>query len=151
MGESFPVSMLLACRSHRHVHKLNINNTTMMNTHTTAATVLSNASIRFRGVPSSARMLQQIEAFVQRVMETSKIDGLQLLFAHDENRSPAYRASLQLAVPGPDLHCEHDGATLAQAWQKVTADVQKRLRDRDAKRIAARKRSEPRRGLASAH
>lgn len=109
---------------------------------------MSKASIRFSGLPRSARMLKQIEDFVQQVSEKSKIDGLELSFKHDQDQSPAYRASLQLAVPGPDMQSEQQGATLAEAWQKLCADVMKRLRDRDARRVAARKRSEPRRMAA---
>ena len=115
----------------------------MMNTYTTAVSVMSNATLRFVEVPKSTQFLKQIEAFVEQLVEKSKVDGLELTFAHEENLSPAYRASIVLAVPGPDMRIEHRGATLAEAWQKVCDDVMKKLRDRDAKRVASRKRSEP--------
>lgn len=113
----------------------------------TAESVLSNASIRFSNLPKSQRFLKQIETFFAQVVEKSKIDGLQLSFAHNEASSPAYRATMVMAVPGPDLRLEHQGNTLDEAWQKVCDDLMKRLRNRDEKR-AARKRPEPRRMAA---
>lgn len=120
----------------------------MMNTNHTSPAVLAGVRIEFFGLPKSTELLKQVDAFLLSVQEKSKIDSVDLKFTHREDQSPAYGATLHLAVPGPDLRMEHHGATLTEAWQKVCADVMKRLQHRDAKRVAARKRTEPLRQAA---
>jgi hypothetical protein len=110
--------------------------------------VLASTHVRFLDVPDSAQIRAQIEAFLLKVSGKSKIDSANFAFSHHATLSPSYTAALHLAVPGPDMRLEHRGATLLEAWQKLTADVLKRLRLRDTRRASSRKRTEPRRMAA---
>ncbi len=106
---------------------------------------LNSTRILFAGLHSSPRLVKLVHAFLERVKEKVKIDDVAVTLAHELDASPAYRASLWLAVPGPDLRVEQRGATLLEAWEKVGRSVLRHLREREAKRVAARKRPEPRR------
>ncbi len=116
-----------------------------MNVSSASNGALINPRILFSGLPSSPRLLKLVWSFLDRLKEKVKIDSVAVTLAEDRDGSPPFRAALHLAVPGPDLHSEQRGATLDEAWQKVDRDVQQRLRQREAKRVAARKRQEPRR------
>ena len=109
----------------------------------------SRTKVRFSGLPSSKKWLSLVQSFLQGMKKQARVEHADVKLEHSSEASPGYTASVHLQVPGPDLKAEHRGATLQEAWQKVCATVMNRIRERDAKRAASRKRTEPRRALCT--
>jgi ribosome-associated translation inhibitor RaiA len=109
----------------------------------------SSTQVRFSGLPASKKWHAQVQAFLASMKGKARVDRAEVKLQHSADQSPGYTATVHLEVPGPDLKAEQKGATLLEAWHKVCAALKATVRHRDAKRAAARKRSEPRRAACA--
>ena len=72
-----------------------------------------------------------------------------VVLEHQPHAAPAFCASVDLAVPGPDIHAAARDHTLEAAVLKVARRLADQIEARKNRQQLRRKRREPRRAVAS--
>jgi ribosomal subunit interface protein len=66
--------------------------------------------------------------------ELNRIDDAEVVLEHQSEKSPAFRAEVHIAVPGPDLSAEAVDHTAANAFRRAVAQIESKLRERAFRR-----------------
>ncbi len=88
---------------------------------------------------SSAALSFLIESRLIALADRQRIEEAAVRLADHREGSPRYQASIQLRVPGPDLHavaCDH---TLRNAVQKALDAIEGQIAAREGRRRARRR------------
>lgn len=75
-----------------------------------------------------------VEKHLAALAALTRIDDASVLLEHRAEESPAYRAEVRIAVPGPDLSAEAVDHTVANAFRRALAEIEDKLRERAARR-----------------
>lgn len=102
--------------------------TTNRNEHTMKLT------IRHRRLRSFHALDSMVEDHLFALAELGQIDDALVLLEHRVEESPAYRAEVRIAVPGPDLSAEAVDHTVANAFRRAVSELEGKLRDRTTRR-----------------
>ncbi len=85
-----------------------------------------------------------IEARLIALAERVRIDDATVTIERLAEASPPYRVQLHIAVPGPDLRAEHNDSTVRQAFTRALDEIERKLRERELKRIGRTRARSPR-------
>lgn len=91
-------------------------------------------TIGYRGLRATQALNLLIKDRLFGLEALSRLDGAGVLIEHRPDQSPAYRAEVRVAVPGPDVSVEAVDHTVANAFRRAMAEVESRLRDRARRR-----------------
>jgi ribosome-associated translation inhibitor RaiA len=97
--------------------------------------------IRGLNVKNSSR--RWFEQAIERLQNLISITRAAVVLERWREAAPAFRASVLLAVPGPDIHAEARDYTLTATWLKVTTALLKQIKQRKAKQLARVKSAQP--------
>lgn len=104
-----------------------------------------NLTIRHRRLRSFHALDSMVEDRLFALGEIAPIDEASVVLEHRAEESPAYRAEVHIAVPGPDLSVEAVDHTLANAFHRAVCELEVKLRERVQRRggrLAAHRRHE---------
>jgi ribosome-associated translation inhibitor RaiA len=96
-----------------------------------------NLTIRHRHLRSFHALDSMVEKRVFALAELARIDDASVMLEHRAEESPAYRAEVHIAVPGPDLSVEAVDHTLANAFERAVSELEGKLRERAGQRQRA--------------
>ncbi len=99
-------------------------------------------TIRHRHLRSFHALDTMVEDRLFALAEIGRIDDACVTLERRSEESPAYRAEVRIAVPGPDLSAEAVDHTVAHAFRRAATELERKLRER------ARRRDRTRRGAA---
>lgn len=91
-------------------------------------------TIRHRHVRSFHALDSMIETRLFALAELCRIEDAVVVLEHRAEESPAYRAEVHVAVPGPDLSVEAVDHTVANAFRRAVSELEGKLRERVARR-----------------
>lgn len=98
--------------------------------------------------PHNITLTAGIESHIRsRIEKLEHIDtsavSAQVMFEQDQTKAPeaAFKCSMRLAVPGPDLYAEDHESDLYAAIDAVTKKIEQQIRKRHSK-VKARKHSD---------
>ena len=91
-------------------------------------------TIRHRHLRSFHALDSMVEDRLIALGELAEIGDASVLLEHRAGESPAYRAEVRIAVPGPDLSAEAADHTVANAFRRAVAEIEGRLRERALRR-----------------
>ena len=94
-----------------------------------------------RGLNTNAHLRRVLEGSVQRLQACIPIGDVAVVLDRQIGATPPFRAFVQLAVPGPDIHAEARDHTLEAAWLKVLATLRRQIERRALQRQARQKRN----------
>ncbi len=89
-----------------------------------------------RGLSVSADSRSWLEQTLQHLQALISISAAAVVLEHTRDHTPAFRAFVLLAVPGPDIHAEARDHTLEATWLKVTTALRKQIEQRKARQEA---------------
>ena len=101
-------------------------------------------TIRNRNLTTEHAFDALIESRLIALAERVQIDDATVTVERLTDASPPYRVQLHIAVPGPDLHAEHDDNTVRQAFTRALDNIERKLRERELKRIGRTRPRAPR-------
>ncbi len=101
-------------------------------------------TIRNRSFRAESQFDSLIEARLIALAERVRIDDASVTIERRAEASPPYSVQLHVAVPGPDLHAEYHGSTPHQAFNRALEEVERKLRERELKRIGRSRARAPR-------
>ncbi len=101
-------------------------------------------TIRNRNISTEHAIDALIEASLIALAGRVRIDDATVTIERLAEASPPYRVQLHLAVPGPDLRAEHQDSTARQAFTRALDDIERKLRERELKRIGRTRARSPR-------
>lgn len=93
-----------------------------------------NLTIRHRRLRSFHALDAMVEDRLFALAELARIDDANVVLEHRVEESPAYRAEVRIAVPGPDLSAEAVDHTVANAFCRAVAELEGKLRERALRR-----------------
>lgn len=82
---------------------------------------------RIRDLHASAFFRARLEKQLERLPSLIKVTTADVVLERQRENAPAFRTSVYLAVPGPDIHAVARDHTLEAVWLKVTRDLQKQI------------------------
>ncbi|ACB74724.1 HPF/RaiA family ribosome-associated protein [Opitutus terrae] len=89
------------------------------------------------------RPTDSLDSWVEEGLSTLRpllaIDEAHVRLEHDAAASPAYRVTVHLVVPGPDLRADAVDHTLRTAFAKVLGELRARAEERVARRRRLRR------------
>lgn len=89
-----------------------------------------------RGLNISGRVRNHLSESLERLQSRIRITNAAVLLEHTWDDTPAFRAFVLLAVPGPDIHAEVREHTLEAVWLKVTDSLRKQIEQRKTRQLA---------------
>jgi ribosome-associated translation inhibitor RaiA len=92
-------------------------------------------TLQYNNIRSSGSFEALIESLLTALQPTLKIDEAIVRFEQSREASPAYRASVHLVTPGPDVIAEGRDHTLLAAINKVIASLKDKIGHRALKRL----------------
>ena len=101
-------------------------------------------TIRSRNVTTPRSVDALIESRLLALAGRIRIDDATVTVERLTDASPPFRVQLHIAVPGPDLHAEHNDATARQAFTRALGDLERKLRERELKRLERSRARAPR-------
>ena len=101
-------------------------------------------TIRNRNLSPEPAFDALIEARLIALADRVRIDDATVTIERLAEASPPYRVQLHIAVPGPDLRAEHNDSTARQAFTRALDDIERKLRERELKRIGRTRARTPR-------
>lgn len=101
-------------------------------------------TIRNRNLVTEHAFDALIESRLIALADRVKIDDATVTLERLTDASPPYRVQLHIAVPGPDLRAEHNDNTARQAFTRALDDIERKLRERELKRIGRTRSRAPR-------
>ena len=96
---------------------------------------------RIRGLNANASLRVWLEQQLERLHRLIPVSTAEVVLEHQREATPAFRAHVLLAVPGPDIHAAARDHTLEAAWLKVTKNLRKQIERRKARKEAKLKSS----------
>jgi len=97
---------------------------------------------QLRGLNPHAMTERPLEQHLEHLDGLIPIRLAQVVLEHQRNATPAFCASVDLAVPGPDIHAAARDHTLAAAMLKVAQRLEEQFvarKDRQQRRLKGRK------------
>ena len=91
-------------------------------------------TVRTRNIPPSEAFDLFIENCLFALAAKRPLHEATVLVERRDEGSPAYRAVLDVAVPGPDVHSEQIDHSPVQAFTRAFAVVEEKLNERTQKR-----------------
>ena len=91
-------------------------------------------SVQHRDIRSTDSVDALIEEHIFSLQPRLQIDEAIVRLEHRAGSSPAFRISVHLVTPGPDVFAESDDHTVLAAVQKVMKQLRDKIADRHAKR-----------------
>ena len=91
---------------------------------------------RIRGLNASAGLRVWLEKQLERLHNLIPVSTAEVVLEREQDRAPAFRAHVHLAVPGPDIHAAARDHTLEAVWLKVTKNLRKQIEWRKARKEA---------------
>ena len=92
-------------------------------------------TLQYNNIRSSGSFEALMESLLIALQPTLKIDEAIVRFEQSREASPAYRASVHLVTPGPDVIAEGRDHTLLAAINKVIASLKDKIGHRSLKRL----------------
>ena len=102
---------------------------------------MKNVIFHIRGLNTNAHLRRGLEGSVQSLQASIPISDAAVVLDRQIGTTPPFRAFVQLAVPGPDIHAEARDHTLEAAWLKVISALRRQIGRRVLKRQARQKQS----------
>lgn len=106
--------------------------------------LLMKMHVEFRGLPASARWFFLIQSFVHALKKQLSIATARTTIEQLGGRNPSFHARMHLEIPGPDVRAEASGFTLMEAWQNACEAVELKIREREERKAALKKRARQR-------
>jgi ribosome-associated translation inhibitor RaiA len=85
-------------------------------------------------LPQALKLEGWIKNSIHSLLPLLRIDEAQVSIEHQADKSPAYRATAHLKVPGPDLRAEGVDHTVRTALDRVLAQLRQRAAERAGRR-----------------
>ena len=104
---------------------------------------------QLRGLNPRTVTDRPLDRHLDRLDEFIPISLAQVVLEHQPHAAPAFRASVELAVPGPDIHAAARDHTLEAAVLKVAQRLADQVASRRNRQQLRRKRRETSRAIAS--
>ena len=95
-----------------------------------------NIQFHIRGLNVTAELRRWLAQPLERLLGLIRVSTAAVVLEHERETTPAFRAVVYLAVPGPDIHAEAREHTLEAVWLKVTAALRRQLEQREGRRRA---------------
>lgn len=92
-----------------------------------------------RGLHATAKLREWLTQPLERLRGLTGVSAAEVVIERRSEDTPPFRASVHLAVPGPDLQVEAKEHTLEAVWLKVTSALQRQIGDRVSRRKARAK------------
>jgi ribosome-associated translation inhibitor RaiA len=89
--------------------------------------------LHIRGLNMGAGSRRCLEQSIEQLQSLISITAAAVVLEHRRDDTPAFRAYVSLAVPGPDVHAESRDHTLEAAWLKVISAARKRIEQRKSR------------------
>ena len=104
---------------------------------------------KLRGLNPRAVTDRPMDQHLERLDRLIPISVAQVVLEHQRDMAPAFGASADLAVPGPDIHAAARDHTLEAAVLKVARRLEERIKARQNRQQLRLKRRENCRGASS--
>ena len=91
-------------------------------------------TIRHRRLRSFHALDSMVEDHLFALAKLGRIEDAVVVLEHRSEESPAYRAEVRIAVPGPDLSAEAVDHTVANAFRRAVGELEGKLRERTFRR-----------------
>ena len=91
-------------------------------------------TIRHRRLRSFHALDSMVENQLFALAELARIEDASVVLEHRVEESPAYRAEVRIAMPGPDLSAEAVDHTVANAFRRAVSELEGKLRERADRR-----------------
>lgn len=104
---------------------------------------------QLRGLNTRAVSDRPMDPHLARLDRLIPISSAQVVLEHQRNTAPAFCASVDLAVPGPDIHAAARDHTLEAAVLKVARRLEDQIESRKNHQQLRLKRRENSRAVAS--
>ncbi|HKI70109.1 MAG TPA: HPF/RaiA family ribosome-associated protein [Verrucomicrobiae bacterium] len=88
-----------------------------------------------RGFNLDAGSRHWLEQPLEALQRLIPINAAAVVLEHQRDVTPAFRAFVSLAVPGPDIHAEAHDHTLEAVWLKVTATLRRQIEQRKTRQL----------------
>ena len=108
-----------------------------------------NIQFRIRGLNATASLRAWLEQHLERLHHLIPVSAAEVVLEQQRDAAPAFRAFVQLAVPGPDIHADARGCTLEAVWLKVFNNLKQHIERRKARQQLRHKTNQQLPALAS--
>jgi ribosome-associated translation inhibitor RaiA len=92
-----------------------------------------------RGLSVNPAFRRRFELTLERLQSLISISATAVVLEHQRDDSLPFRASVSLAVPGPDIHADARAHTLESACLRVTEALRRQIEQRQNRRKARAK------------
>lgn len=99
--------------------------------------------LHVRGLVLNAQSRQWLEQSLALLQTLIPISVAVIVLEYRKGDSPAFRAFVSLAVPGPDIHADARDHTLSAAWLKVSSALRQQMQQRTARQESRKKVAAP--------
>ena len=88
---------------------------------------------QIRGLNANAGLRGWLEKQLERLHNLIPVSTAEVVLEREQDRAPAFRAHVHLAVPGPDIHAAARDHTLEAVWLKVTKNLRQQIERRNTR------------------
>lgn len=107
-----------------------------------------NIQYQLRGLPPRSVAERPLDGALEALEQSIPISSARVLLEHQPNAAPAFCVSVELAVPGPDIHAAARDHTLEAAILKAIRRLEEQILGRQSRQQRRPKHREPCRGGA---
>lgn len=101
------------------------------------------------GLNLNASLRHWLEQPLERLQSLISVSAAAVVLEQRRDDTPAFRAFVSLAVPGPDIHAEARDHTLEAAWLKVITALRQQIERRKMRQETRLKSDRPLRAAVS--
>ena len=91
-------------------------------------------TLRYIGLNAQTTWNLLLQGYLNQLKRLANIESAQVVLERQREDTPAFRAKVVLAVPGPDYHAEAADFTLTAALRKAVENLKRQIRARRIKR-----------------
>jgi ribosome-associated translation inhibitor RaiA len=96
-------------------------------------------NLRFLGIKPRDQWKREVTSELDALGKVAAVSSADVVLEGRRESGPFFRLRALLAVPGPDFHAEGVDHTFAAALRKLTRELKRQIRHRQAKRISRRR------------
>lgn len=94
---------------------------------------------RIRGINANTSLRGWLGQQLDRLHKLIPVSNAEVVLEREPDSAPAFRAHVNLAVPGPDIHAAARDHTLEAAWFKVAKNLRQQIERRKNRQQLNRK------------
>lgn len=89
--------------------------------------------LQILGLNANASLRAWLKQQLERLHSLIPVTTAEVRLEQQRDQTPAFRAQVHLAVPGPDIHADACDHTLEAAWLKVAKSLRQQIERRKAR------------------